>query len=111
MSTPVTLEQALANLAEARAALQRAELEAVEAARREALENTPPPLYTLKQVEEMYGGAIKASTLRALILSGELDYVRYGQGAYLLTTQHLREAVERLTHKAQPRTARAVKGR
>ena len=63
--------------------------------------NTLPALYTLQQVEDYYGGALKASTLRQMCKSGTLSYVRYGEGPYYLTPEGLKEAVRRLTRKGR----------
>lgn len=76
--------------------------------------NTLPPLYTLKQVEEYYGGELKASALRAMCLSGTLDYVRHGQGPYFLTPEGLKEAIKRLTKTGKtpiqiPRSPKAAR--
>ena len=76
---------------------------AVHAALDEREANTLPPLYTLQQVEDYYGGELKASTLRALCKSGTLPYVRYGESRYYLTPEGLKEAIKRLTVQAKPK--------
>lgn len=53
-----------------------------------------PELLTLEQVEARYGGTLKASTLRALILSGELEASKPG-AAYLVSPDALRAYLER----------------
>lgn len=78
--------------------------EAVHAALEEHATYTWPEVLTLKQVEERYRDPvtgekpIKASTLRALILSGVLEAVRTSDnGAYLVKPEALATAIERLT--------------
>lgn len=77
--------------------------EAVHAALDERESLALPRLYRLSEVEEHYGGTVKAATLRALCKSGVLPYVRLTpEGPYLLTPEGIRVAVERLT--TQPDT-------
>lgn len=81
--------------------------EAVHQALDERDENALPELYTLRQAEEHYGGHVKAATLRALCKSGVLPYVRLTpEGAYYLTPDGLRAAIERCTHQPVPQRPR-----
>lgn len=85
----MTLEEAIARLVK----------QAVHEALDERDGNALPELYTLKQVEERYHGAVTAKQLGNWCRSGVLPYVRFSEGgAYYLKPEGLRTAIERCTH-------------
>lgn len=73
--------------------------QAVHAALDERETHALPRLYTLKELETAYADPktgekrLKASTLRALILSGELEAIKPGS-QYLVSPKALRTALE-----------------
>ena len=86
--------------------------QAVHAALDERETHALPRLYTLKELETAYTDQVtgekrlKASTLRALIKSGDLEAVKPGS-EYLISPEALKVALERFK---VPASAKAVEG-